>query len=445
MANPTEASIQTQIGRNFLALDELDIQVRRKGAGSSSVRIDEITENRDTEYASGPTSGVEGWRAFLSSALSASVGQGMNDGLLFAYAKNRSFPDNSPGDILERLRRDFHDRAQTIQTRGFNYGAFTGQRLDTNPNVGDGEILRLTVDEKGLDLEAATPENKILECQQDESSGTVTHQEAFEIRGEEAPKDNVADFRSASRQGLVTAVSADDSTDFIGNPSFGQQLVAGETDPTLALPGWIVGKDPSTIGDPANLASSTTEIYRATSGEGTIPASLEFLASEGIHQVFANAEGTFDANSPYFFQVPYKKSVAGVTGTLTVTIGQSVVTVDLSTIADTDWHLLRIPLTAASWFRTFNNQGSLYFAIEADTLAVGTLFVDDVVIVPWSPFDGTYWVAVGGQTPFVVSDAFSGADTANAPETAIISYWLWRSYGRYLPSSGAPTWAEPTP
>jgi hypothetical protein len=58
--------------------------------------------------------------------------------------------------------------------------------------------------------------------------------------------------------------------------------------------------------------------------------------------------------------------------------------------------------------------------------------------------DGCYYAVVGGSTPFLKEDVFTFTDTGGT--SAIINYWLWRAFGRFLPhnASAGETWADPT-
>ena len=58
------------------------------------------------------------------------------------------------------------------------------------------------------------------------------------------------------------------------------------------------------------------------------------------------------------------------------------------------------------------------------------LLIDDVLFVPWTPFDGSWYVIVGNPTKFLLDDKFTWNDSAT---DSVIQRWLWRAYGVYLP------------
>ena len=58
---------------------------------------------------------------------------------------------------------------------------------------------------------------------------------------------------------------------------------------------------------------------------------------------------------------------------------------------------------------------------------VDVVVVDDVVLAPMVPLDGTWYALVGGATAFVRGDTFTFTD-ADAVTRAKLSYWLWRAW-----------------
>ena len=100
--------------------------------------------------------------------------------------------------------------------------------------------------------------------------------------------------------------------------------------------------------------------------------------------------------------------------------------------AQTGWQTLTVPGTTGTnqWFENFN-EDDLDITIAVSGMTSGLeLHIDDVLFVPGTLFDGSwYWIA-GGQTKFLFLDEFTYADTAT---DAKIQRWLWRVYGRYLP------------
>ena len=76
------------------------------------------------------------------------------------------------------------------------------------------------------------------------------------------------------------------------------------------------------------------------------------------------------------------------------------------------------------------------------TRTLGDILIDDLVIVPMDSFDGTWWIMVGGETPFLLDDVFTGTDTEGG---AVVQTHFARAFGMYLPSNnaGGETIADP--
>ena len=103
----------------------------------------------------------------------------------------------------------------------------------------------------------------------------------------------------------------------------------------------------------------------------------------------------------------------------------------------TGWQILRIPLDQDSWHRNWNVEDPA--VVIGWSATGGTLLIDDCVFQGMEPFDGTYWKVVGGETAFLVNDEFTVEDTA--VDVSLVQRWLWREYGRSLPSAAAgETW-----
>ena len=79
------------------------------------------------------------------------------------------------------------------------------------------------------------------------------------------------------------------------------------------------------------------------------------------------------------------------------------------------------------------------------TLAGATVFGaawDDIIIAPFTFFDGGWYALDGGAAPFLLDDEFTFADTNTE---SVLQQWWWRAFGGYLPHDvgGPVTWPEP--
>jgi len=70
-----------------------------------------------------------------------------------------------------------------------------------------------------------------------------------------------------------------------------------------------------------------------------------------------------------------------------------------------------------------------------------------VIFAPWDLIDGTYWCLRGNaatHTAWAVDDTLTVTDAGGAPGTGKIQWWLFVSGFGYLPSSGSPTFTDPS-
>jgi hypothetical protein len=104
-------------------------------------------------------------------------------------------------------------------------------------------------------------------------------------------------------------------------------------------------------------------------------------------------------------------------------------------------------LGQACWYKNFA-QTDLQVQIDW-TRTSGTLLIDDVLLVPGTPFDGSWYWAIpnsaASYTPHRVLDEFTWADNATA-STGKIQVWNWRAFNRYLPHSNGSsiTFSDPS-
>ena len=103
---------------------------------------------------------------------------------------------------------------------------------------------------------------------------------------------------------------------------------------------------------------------------------------------------------------------------------------------------MEIALDESSWFKAMN-ASSPVMKVELASRTTGTVLVDTFLCVPMQSFDGSWWLPLGNETPFLRDDDFTVTDSATE---AIIQRWFWQSLGRYLPhaTGGSVTWADPT-
>jgi hypothetical protein len=153
-----------------------------------------------------------------------------------------------------------------------------------------------------------------------------------------------------------------------------------------------------------------------------------------------------DPTKPYFLRVMVNKTIGTAAGgSVTLRMGSQSVTTTIAALAS-GWTEVRIPLTAACWFRTFN-QNPFTIQVEWSGSTSGYLLVDDALFGEWTRLDGTYWVvrqAAASPVAWLVDDVVDFTDTGGLPTTGKLQWWFWVAGFGYLPSTaGTPTFTDP--
>ncbi|HBY62161.1 MAG TPA: hypothetical protein DEH78_20265, partial [Solibacterales bacterium] len=189
----------------------------------------------------------------------------------------------------------------------------------------------------------------------------------------------------------------------------------------------------------SNFELDSTNYYRDFVGD-TTPRSLRIKANDTVTQNFNVGKARFNPFTPYYLQIAYNRQVYSGDGTLTITLGSRTTNVVLA--AQTGWNVLRMPIGQNNWHSRWNQENA-GVAIALSSRTTGSVLVDDVVLVPYDNFDGSWYAIVGGSTPFLRKDKANWTDTAT--EGAIVQYFLWRFFNGYLPhtTGGSVTWTEP--
>ena len=432
---PTQAQVQTLISSQVGLLQNL--------FSKNTWNADTETMRGDIQDAFGYSPQIEdavaSTRAILSSALGTSAAI-LTPGLL-EYAKladTGPAPDKTPWAftdpqaIITRLARFMNDDSESVVSRDVTFGdpgASPG-----GSNVGGGTILQVTVDADGYAIESVPDDEDIKAlCISDRNSGSPIQEELFEFQGGAAAIDNLA-HEGSGRVQTIKAVSAADSTAFIDNPSFTD--FSGTAGTPTAITGWAV------TSDIANLEMDTT-VYRSFSGEGSTPYSLKFKAADTVTQTFSDLGTTFTTDQPYLVQVAYNTEGNVSVGDLKITIGNSTKTITLDGVAS-GWNVAQIALTASSWLRSFDKNDAV-FSLQTLGSFSGSVLVDDVTIAPMTRWNtGQYYSVVGDATPFLIDDEFKWNVACNPTTAGLVNLWMYEAFGRYLPSSGSPTWADPS-
>lgn len=434
---PSEAEIQTQWKYSLVLLEKIRAIADTNIVGAAKA-LDNLMQSLEGEYT--PTSlsaAASRFRSNLSSAVDSQRAREFLDPLLFEYAKFLGYPSSNTEEIAQYLARNFAENSKSVVSRGLTI-ASSGSLV--GGSTGNGSLIRLSKDRWNKTLEGITPEVKTFTCIQDAASGARSHAEVFVCEGKTPSIDalNWANSGSGQNRFTVRALHAGsgEGGSLLRNSSFSVYNSAS----TPKFDGW------SEVSGGSQISQNTASFYRSFPG-ATTDASLRINGGGGlvnIRQPLSSMRiGKLDTETPYLLSVAVNKTVGtAVGGTFTIRIGG--VSVDTTiTALSAGWNRINVPLTDNCWFESFND-GDIDVEIEWSSSTSGYLLVDDIVFSAWTEIDGSYFAIIGGTTPFLEQDKFTVTDTGGAPGTGIVNYWLWKAGYRTLPSSGSPTFTDPT-
>lgn len=432
MSSPSFAECWTQI-RNTIALLE---EARKFGHVNSSGSLSNWNSREDTLLQSlegdspeiaAAIDGVARLRGNLNGVIAN--GRIALDPLILQLGKTISAPERDIGSILDRVFLYMNTNNEKITSRSFTRGSVAA----SGSPVGTGSILRITTDGYGYANEASRPDVVTAECIADQGMGRDRGREIFEIRGRAFGPDQVTREVSGNGSGLAiqsAAKSADDS--LVDNASFANIDTAGNT-----IDGWTS----SVTINATNYAADTANYYRAAANEGTTPQALNVKATSILTQSLVTRRRFFDRTPrPWCLQAAWNSAIGTEVGTLALHLGSQSTTVAVG--ATSGWNILRLPLGTNSWYRNFK-QDSMNVKLGLTHTSGTGLLVDDVCLVAFDPFDGSWVLPMGGATAFALEDTYTWTDTATE---AILQRWFWRLYNRYLPhtTGSGVTIAEPS-
>lgn len=425
----TEASVKSQIQY----ITKLYEDTRKAAGVNASANWIDTEETLlgllSGDYSDDAFQGVRAGRGILATLMEqvrAPLGSKLLD-----YAKVLNYPETDIQTVMSRLYDDAIANTKRVQSRQFVFGTVTSG----SPYVGNGTIHRLNVDENGLVIENRVAETKTFECVFDATSGARgRNAEVFQIRGVTANRDLIR-INGSGGVGALVGLTADLSAAYIRNPSFSQ--FSG----TVTVPTDITGWTNNTTVSAAThqlvtdtYANQGVGYYRDFPGDSTSYALQCLGNSWSLTQSIEQNRYAFRLDAPYYVQIAYKKSSSGTDGNLVVTLGANSVTLDLSTISDTSWHVLKFTLNKNLWFKNFN-QANLSFTIARTGGSTGNVTIDDVLVAPFTNFDGGWWAAVGGTTQWKRLDTATVTDSELGEGYGVLQKWFWRAFGRYYPAA----------
>jgi len=348
------------------------------------------------------------------------------------YAQTINVPETDFQSAITRVYDWFVTNSYTIPSRLFVFGSASAG----GSNTGDGTIVRLNVDANGFPIENQAADTKTAKCIADATSGTEKNEENFEFRGQAAPPD-ILTFAGSGKKTNIASLSAKASQRFIRNASFSQSTPAGPTASPTDITSWT--SDITVNGTNYELIGGTgvNGYYRAFPGD-TTPLALRLKATgtTTLSQNLETLRSQFSTSVPYYVHVAWRRK-GTADGTLTLTLGASSASVDITTGVADAWNILKIGPGTANWLQNFG-QAALSLSIARTSATTGNVDIDDVVIAPFASFDGSWYAVVGGATQFLLDDSFTFADSeqgsSQSPVTGVLQSWMYRTAGRYLPT-----------
>lgn len=421
MASPSQAEIETQ-WKNAAAYLEA---VRIRGAVTSTYNVgallDTLVQSLEGEYAGRALAGAESLRQSYAAAITPERVQSILGPLLLEEGRRIGSPLTSPLALLTPGPGSIYDHFIANDRRLVSKGPTFGSVSAGGSNVGNGTVLRCTVDAEGKTLEGYyspkdTPVTAV--CVQDANGGATVGEEQFRLYGRLAGRDAI-DERGSGADITIAAASSNGSQAALNNPSFSQVSPTTNDAPVTSLPGW---EATTSIG---NFQTVDDDTYRPLGSETTSRA-IRFTTDDTLTS--ANRLRGIDRTRPYVVQIAFKRE-SSCDGTLTLSVGAQSEAVTLS--AQSGWTVLRMTIGTKCWPANWDqNDVKLSIALASNT--TGTLLVDDVVVMPMVQHDGLFYIPVGGSTRFLNGDVFTFADSETG---AIIQRWISRGWpGRYLPA-----------
>ena len=428
MASPSRTEIETQWQNAVKVIED----TRADLDADLVSNIDSLEQDLEGDYT---PRGLVNWAAQMRSGASALVdgfaSRIMLEPLIYEYGKLINSDARAVAGIMPDIYRYMHDNSLTVNSRDITYAT------PSYSGTGNGSLRRLTVDENAYDLENCHVELKTARCMQDQLTGADKHAERFDLFGINAPKDGLDRTNHGSGRRLQ-GMEAKHAGGGAGgsrllNSSFTVYNASGTV--TTMYRGW-------TLSTTTSIGEDTSNTYRGHPGDGDVQRAIQIGGAVTLTQTLRSIGVRVNPNLPYFGRVMYNRQVGSGAGTLTIRMGAQSNSVVLS--AQTGWNELAIAVDENLWpINWYEDDAD--FQLEW-THTSGTVLLDDVWFGPWDFFDGTYWLLMGGSTPFKLDGEFTMTDTGGAPATAKIQYYNWLAGVGYMPSAtgGAETWADPS-
>lgn len=432
-AAPSQAELETMLQEAARIFQEI-LNFADVNSANYTSMDDVITQALEGDFAKQASAGVDQLRSLLNSMLSPSAVRSMTDPIMREWGNHIDAPESDILTIFSRFYTWMIDNSETVVTRSFVFGTPSAG----GGNTGDGTLQRLNVDDTNNNIENQTPDDFTAEVITDASTGATRNQESFQFRGGNAGKD----LLDVQGTGDTQSQTAQDTTaSELLNSGF--DVLEGTIAEPTAIPNWTVTdtSDVTKTVSSTNFTLDETNIYLpAPDGNTTVRALNMKTADTRLTQRFDEIGISVNRRLPYSCRIFFNAQVGTATGTLVLKMGNQSTSVVVDGL--TGWQELVLDLDTNSWPDNFT-QDDLYVRVDWNSGGTGELLIDDIIFVPLFSVDGGWLVLTPGQTPFVVDDVYTWADTAGG---GIIQQMFWRIYGVYVPSdtTGAATIPDPS-
>ncbi len=420
----SKAELWTQLSNAIKIVDEL----WKFGATNTAnlvTLIDVLTTSYRGNHVADITSAVKSLRTAISNQ---SVNTAVLSPILIELAKiGYDSLSTSASLALDDIAKGMDTASETVSERNWTYGSVAVG----GSNIGDGTVLKLTIDVYANEIEDGAWDGGItkIEVTQDKNTGSAASSESAIVFGSgEIPYDNL-DMGDAPA-GTASLTAIDNSNGILTNGGF---ETSSGTGATLAFSGW-------TLSDATDFLEEITTTY------GNTAQAISFEDNANILQYITQASGAIEKEKPIFLVVPYYRD-ASCDGNLTIRLGSNTTTVAL--VAQAGWNYLIIGNADENgWYENYKENDSDLGVRVQITLAsrtTGNLIIDNVILAHPTAFNSKWYMMLAGDTDYINGDYFTFTDSVNGVlgGDGRIQYTLSRLFGKYLPhTSGTPTYAD---
>ncbi len=420
------------------------------GADSAWQNVSDLLGNITYPGSEGIRAGGIGFRRGLGASIPSLIKPAF-DAVLLAYLLRAGSDATSPETGWEDLTDYWLDNSKTVQERAITIGAIT---QTSGGGTGNPTFRILSVDENGENVESIWPTTIRIEATSAQPE-TQVGQETLEFyqppRIDLFSLEHLSDAPDPEEGGdgtrrRITLVNRD--TNLLRDSSFEFNGATAAIGTLSNLGAWVDDDGASTakiaIVDDGHRAS-TRERQNFNIDPLNNPAQqcveLDGTAGPGGDISISQLLRPLQRTTPYDYGV-WAKNDGSATGTLRITVGDTVITKSVATIG-TSFEFVGVTLGVDNWPNNFALGDNLKFQIETISLAAGTLRLDAAEMKPLSRVNGVWPNCQPGSTP--ITTEFEATWAFSIPSDSEIQKFVHWIYGEgfYLPSAAVPTVPDP--